>query len=445
VVHTVDGGRRRSGWTWARRVLVAATVALGLTLGLPSPPSLAATVGSSPADWTPYLVPSPVNQRVEELQPCKRRMYAVGSMTAVGRGSATFARSNVFSFSAKTGAMTSWAPQVNGPVRSIAFSKDCRTVYLGGAFTRVNRVAVRNLVAVGAVTGKVKRRFKHHVNGPLSTVRYAHGAVIIGGAFSTVNGARRTSVASLRPVTGVVSRYLHLRITRTSGQTRTNVYNSQLSHDRDRLLIEGVFSSINGHPRQQAAVLDLGKHRVRLSGWSSPELSQACQIGFYVRGGSWSPNDRTIYLASTGIQPTSGPGSGTNEPRAGLCDSLAAFPSAERSVSHTWINYTGCDSLYSAVSDRDNVYVGGHERWADNADGCNDPGPGAVSRPGIGSINPRTGMATSWNPTRSRGRGAGQLLLTKAGLWVASDTWIDGSSQQCSGVSHHGGICFFPY
>jgi len=45
-----------------------------------------------------------------------------------------------------------------------------------------------------------------------------------------------------------------------------------------------------------------------------------------------------------------------------------------------------------------------------------------VSRPGIGAINPTTGLALSWNPTKDRGVGGKDLLVTARGLWVASDT-----------------------
>jgi hypothetical protein len=45
-----------------------------------------------------------------------------------------------------------------------------------------------------------------------------------------------------------------------------------------------------------------------------------------------------------------------------------------------------------------------------------------VSRPGIGAIDPVTRKALSWNPTKDRGVGGKDLLITPRGLWVGSDT-----------------------
>jgi hypothetical protein len=372
-------------------------------------------------------------------------MYAVGEITAVGRGSATYTRSNAFSFSETTGVMTNWAPQANGAVRSIAFSPDCSTAYLGGSFTTVNGVAAAHLVAVDTATGAVKTGFAHNVSGLVQTVRYTHGSVIIGGTFNKANGVSRTKMASLDPTTGAVTPYLNVSITGNYPNTGTKVYNSQLSNSGNKLLIEGVFTSIAGQPRQQVAVLDLGTSSVTLDGWTSPELAQPCAIAWYARGASWSLDDSKIYIATTGYKPTSGPGSNTGSPRAGLCDAVAAFPATSASVTHTWINYTGCDSYYSVAVDANNVYVSGHERWANNPNGCDSAGPGAVSRPGIASMDPSTGLATAWNPTRSLGHGSHQLLVTSAGLWVASDTFTNGGAQMCAGTRKHGGICFLHY
>jgi len=46
-------------------------------------------------------------------------------------------------------------------------------------------------------------------------------------------------------------------------------------------------------------------------------------------------------------------------------------------------------------------------------------------------------------PDRGRGLGADDMLITSAGLWIASDN-LNGTTQ-CGGVNQHAGICLLPY
>src|SRR4029079_14085129 len=100
--------------------------------------------------------------------------------------------------------------------------------------------------------------------------------------------------------------------------------------------------------------------------------------------------------------------------------------------------------------------VGGTRRWLNTPQGRSSAGPGAVSRDGIGAINPVTGLATTWNPIRTRGVGAKVLYTTSAGLWVGSDTEFGGqlgcsnpggvNGDDCTGrtLEIHPGIGFLP-
>src|SRR5262249_1011192 len=118
--------------------------------------------------------------------------------------------------------------------------------------------------------------------------------------------------------------------------------------------------------------------------------------------------------------------------------------SANSSQHAVWVNKTGCDSLLSVAATSTIVFVGGHERWANNPLGCDSAGPGAVSRPGIGALSAVTGKAASWNPTRSRAIGADDMYLDPDGnLWVASDTG-NAEFTLCGG-QFHPGICMFPH
>jgi hypothetical protein len=324
-------------------------------------------------------------------------------------------------------------------VHTIAFSPDCSTAYLGGHFTTINGVAAKHIAAIDTATGTVfKPGFKDNINGDVLTLQYtsAHG-LLIGGKFTKVNGLARTMLASVDPMTGTTSAYANLAISGVYPGQQTKIFQSNISNSGTRMLVTGVFTSIGGQPRQQVAILDLGSTAVSLDGWYAPEFNGSCvspNEAFYAEAAAWSPDDSTIYTAETGYRGTSV-----------LCDAAAAFPSTATTVSHTWINYTGGDSLYAVAADANDDYVAGHERWANNPLGSDFPGPGALSRPGLGGLAPSDGQATTWNPTRSRGVGATELYLTAAGLWVASDNGNDGLSQECGGRSNKGGICFLPY
>ena len=133
----------------------------------------------------------------------------------------------------------------------------------------------------------------------------------------------------------------------------------------------------------------------------------------------------------------------------GLCDAAAAFPASQKKVTHDWINYAGCDSLYSVAADASAVYVGGHNRWFHNQNACNAKGRGAIPAPGLAGLKPASGSlilnsaGNAGRYSRSRGHGADDMLLTGAGLWIASDNF--GGGIQCGGVSGFSGICFLPY
>ncbi|HEY2296085.1 MAG TPA: hypothetical protein VGH43_00035 [Jatrophihabitans sp.] len=427
---------------------MSAAIGAVLMLGAASASAVTPSVGQTAASWTPHLLSDPVYQTVRRLVPCGGLMYAVGTLSTIGQGNNTYTRGNAFSFSATDGTMTNWDPQANAPVNDITFNPDCSVAYLAGNFTSIRGVTASHIAAVDTSTGNLITTFKHSAAANAFTADYTHGQVIFGGAFRTINGVARTELASLDPTTGTVTSYVNLNVDGAYQNTSKHVDNSQLSHSGSKLLIEGVFTSIAGQPRQQMAVLDLDGASVTLDPWDSPELDkQVCNSNetYFNRAGAWSPDDNTIYGASTGYKPPTGPGSNTSLPRAGLCDAAYSFSAAPGSQQHKWINYTGCDSYYAVVADDTQVYVAGHERWANNPLACDRAGTGALSRPGIGSLNVSDGQATPWNPTRSLGHGADDLVLTSAGLWVASDTFKQGNAQMCAGKWNHGGICFLPY
>jgi hypothetical protein len=145
-------------------------------------------------------------------------------------------------------------------------------------------------------------------------------------------------------------------------------------------------------------------------------MCEATTIPSYLKDVDFSPDSSYFILVATGFVPQSG-GVGSD-----VCDAAARFETDMPSPARpTWINYTGGDTLHSTVATGAAVYVQGHQRWLNNPFGRNSAGPGAVSREGIGAIDPDTGKALPWNPGKTRGIGGKDLMATPAGLWVGSD------------------------
>jgi len=392
-----------------------------------------------------------------------------------------YTRNNVFSFSA-TGpsyAITSWDPNVNGQVNAIAFNgSDCTHAYIGGSFTSINGTAVSNIAEIDATPtshGNVISTFGHSANNEVWTMVYANGHLLTGGDFHYINGSKNPFMASLSPSTGKDDGFLHLNISGdyqycakggspcTKNSHSSQVYNQQLGHTGSLDLVEGRFTSVGGLPRQQIFMLDLSGAKATVTGWTSPEWDGSnttadpyyqCwpSLAFYVRSAAWSPDDSTVYLATTGLKPAQNPGPGA---RTGLCDAVSAWPATQAKVSHKWIEYSGCDSYYSVAADNASVYAAGHPRWANNPNACNTAGTGAFPDPGLQGLDPGTGIAQPnsggtalYTMTRAN---ADNMLITSAGLWIGSTNRY--TVNKCGDLTgppghnsaDHAGICFLPY
>jgi hypothetical protein len=289
----------------------------------------------------------------------------------------------------------------------------------------------------------------------VDTLLAANGNILAGGDYKSINGSSANPyMTGLNPKTGRDTGFVHLKISghyqypRVAHNT-TKIYNQALSHNGRLDLVMGDFTSVGGLKRQQIFMLNVSGSEARVTGWTSRDFAGHCSRvePFYVRAASWSPGDGRIYIATTGRRAY---GQRSDQyPLRGLCDAAAAFPSTETTVKPIWINYTGCDSLYSTAADASTAYFGGHERWSMDQYGCNYQGPGAYSATGMEGLAPTRGLLYlnkfrgAGYYERSRGLGADDMLLTSAGLWIASDN--EGSSQTCGFVSGLSGICFLPY
>lgn len=454
---------RRSRWRVPAGIGVL-TSAVALSVPAFAAPALAAGAGQSaaspaatgpvsrtPASGTPYLALTKTQQTIKKLVKCGNTMYAVGRVWNVQQNGRTYVRHNVFSFSATAPyTMTGWSPNVDGQVNSITFSytpgHGCGTAYLGGDFKHVDGKNATNIAAVSTSTGALNSTFERYTNSTVDTLAAYKSQLLVGGTFTRTNGYSRYFFESLSPNTGKVTGFVNLHVEGQVFGNARQIYNQQISHSGSLDLVEGNFTSVAGQPRQQIFMLNLSGTTAKVTGWTSGDLSKDCisKEAFYVRSAAWSPSDSTVYVADTGDHPINW--SKGQFPLWGMCDAVAAFPATQTSVNRSWIEYSGCDSYYSVAADDSAVYAGGHPRWADNPNGCNAAGSGAVADRGMQGLNPANGaaMTTGGQPTYNSSRdNADDMLITSAGLWVASTNRFN--SNTCDGVSNHSGICLLPY
>jgi hypothetical protein len=158
-------------------------------------------------------------------------MYAVGRFSQVKWHGHTFTRNNAFSFQATAPfTMTSWNPDVNGEVNSIAFSGGCGSAFLGGSFSSVHGTRAANIAKVDAATGRVVTRSAGG-DAPVLSLVASRGHLLVNGQFRSVNGSADSYPASLSPVTGRDDGFARLGISGSLGDGRTKIYNQQVSHD----------------------------------------------------------------------------------------------------------------------------------------------------------------------------------------------------------------------
>lgn len=457
------------------RMLTGALIvalAVSLTGAAPGQASLskprkhpAAVLAVHPLTGTPHFpVKTQAIEQVRQLVQCGRIMYAVGRFSVIEQGRHRYIRNNAFSFRASPPfTMTRWNPDVTGEVNSIAFIMGhCGYAYLGGRFSSIGGRRAVNIAEVRAVgAGALVRAFGHFANQSVETLASYRQHILAGGYFTEINGSSADRyMVSLDARSGRDDRLLRLHISGHyvypgAAPNGTRIFNQQISHGGTLDLVEGDFTLVGGERRRQIFMLNLAsKPHATVTGWSSPRFDGGrgypprgyyynCtgREPFYIRAAAWSPNDDTVYIATTGFRPWN---DRSGYPLMGLCDMAAAFTANQHFASLKWINYDGCYSLYSAAADTRTAYFAGHELWSQSPDGCKNfrHDPNAIFAPGFEGLSTQKGRLT-FNPTRSRGIGADDLLLTAAGLWIASDNYQ--GSQMCGKVNGLSGICFLPY
>ncbi|MBA8792666.1 PKD repeat protein [Friedmanniella endophytica] len=181
-------------------------------------------------------------------------VYAGGQFTTArpagaAAGTNTTPRSNLLAYDITTGNLiTSFAPTVNGRVRTVAVSPDGSKLYIGGSFTSVNGVSRYRIAAFNTATGALISSFAPTVGSDVFSITVTNNAVYLGGWFTTVNGVARTRLAAVDPTSGAL-----LGWAPTADNT---VYSLAASGDGSKVIVGGSFANVNGSFSPGIASLD---------------------------------------------------------------------------------------------------------------------------------------------------------------------------------------------
>jgi hypothetical protein len=147
-----------------------------------------------------------------------------------------------------TGVPTRFAPQVDGPVWSVATSPDGRRVVIGGDFTTVDGVARSHIAMFDVATGKLVTGWDPVVNYRVAALKITDKTVYLGGSFGTVDKMARGRVAAVRLDTGTLLPW--------SPDANDDVHAIEVSTDGKRVFVGGGFTRIGGRNDHALAMVN---------------------------------------------------------------------------------------------------------------------------------------------------------------------------------------------
>ncbi|MDQ2737495.1 MAG: PKD domain-containing protein, partial [Actinomycetota bacterium] len=310
-------------------------------------------------------------------------VYAGGSFSnarpaGAAPGANLIPRSNILAYDITTGVLTSFAPQVNGTVKSLAVSPDGKRLYVGGTFSSVGTQTRFNLAAFNLPGGDLVPNFQAAVGGSyVNAIAVTDTAVYVGGLIGAGNGVTRQGFAAFNTSGGLLG---------WAPTADLQIDAMTLTPAKDKLIVAGRFSQINGVSQRGIAALDLNTGA--LLPWQAPNI---IKNGYGTGSGAGKAGIWGLAIDQNAVYGTGWVFADTTV--GNLEGTFAADP---ESGEIRWIADCHGDH-YGVYSDGTTVYTTSHEHACESANGITQNQPVNMRNATAVSAAPRGTLSrTPW-------------------------------------------------
>ena len=208
VVGVLGSSQRRRSWLALLGLVLCAEMILfpAVPAQAAVPPVSARTGSVVMADGLPTVQ---INGVVWTQLVVGDRVFAAGEFSrarpaGAAPGTQERTRWNLISYNLHTGALNTFAPQFNGPVRALAVSESGKSLHVGGSFTKVGPYT-RNRFASFRISDGQLLSSRPSFNSTVYALAVGGSTVYAGGSFSTVNGVARSRLAAVQAASGALT------------------------------------------------------------------------------------------------------------------------------------------------------------------------------------------------------------------------------------------------
>lgn len=177
-----------------------------------------------------------------------------GSNVVVGgffNGANGVARKNLAAIDLSTGEATSWAPEANGEVVSMALTEDGKIAYVGGVFTQVNGESRSRFASIRTEDAGLTA-WAPDPNGTPDAIVVDGSRLYLGGGFGYIEGVNTWERLAAFEIEGEGATVV------SAWRPKPNNSVEALAVDGEKLYVSGYFTQIGGSEHHDVAVLDKG-------------------------------------------------------------------------------------------------------------------------------------------------------------------------------------------